>query len=282
MKKRIIEYLWITIGTAMLAFSFSIFFIPNSVAPGGVSGIATLTHVLIGWPVGLVILALNIPIYLFSFKKFGYVRVIRSIYATVLMSVIIDYVKVPISFVESISSDILLSSVFGGVIMGAGLGFVLKNNATTGGTDMIATLLHDKFPGISISWVLFGVEFLVVLAAGVFLQPIMALYAFIALYVSSKVMDFVQVGANTAKAFLIFSEKSKEISDQIIKDIARGATILDGHGAYTGKKKDVVFCIIRRNQISKLRNIIESIDDNAFVIVHEVKEVLGEGFSHSA
>lgn len=278
--KRVYNYIWITIGTFMVAISFSIFFIPNNIAPGGVSGIATLSHALLNWPVGLVMLALNIPIYALSFKKFGHVKVIRSLYATILMSVLIDYVKFPVAFVNSIASDILLSSIFGGVILGAGLGLVIRNNSTTGGTDMIAGLIHGWFPNISISWVLFGIEFLVVLAAGIFLEPIMALYAFIALFVSSKVLDFVQVGVNTAKAFIIVSDKSKLIIDDILINIERGATILNGTGAYSGNDKNVILCIVRRNQISKLRNIIKTIDEDAFVIVHEVKEVLGEGFTH--
>ena len=278
--KKVREYILITIGTALVAFSFSIFFIPNSIAPGGVSGIATLLNALLGWRVGLVILIINVPIYALSFKKFGAVRVVRSMYSTVLMSVIIDYVKLPTDFIHSIASDIMLSSIFGGVILGAGLGLVIRNNATTGGTDMIAGLIHDWFPNISISWVLFGIEFLVVLAAGVFLMPIMALYAFIALYISARVMDFIQVGVNTAKAFIIISENSDEIAEEIIESMNRGATILKGAGAYSGSDKNVILCVVRRNQISKLRALIKAADENAFVIVHDVKEVLGEGFTH--
>lgn len=277
--KKVREYILITIGTALVAFSFSIFFIPNSIAPGGVSGVATLLNALLGWRVGLVILIINVPIYILSFKKFGVVRVVRSMYSTVLMSALIDYVKFPSDFIYSIASDILLSSIFGGVIMGAGLGLVIRNNATTGGTDMIAGLVHDWFPNISISWVLFGVEFLVVLAAGIFLEPIMALYAFIALYISARVMDFIQVGVNTAKAFIIISERSEEISKAIIEKMNRGATILKGAGAYSGNEKNIILCVVRRNQISKLRMIIKETDEDAFVIVHDVKEVLGEGFT---
>ena len=277
--KRIREYIFITLGTALVAFSFSLFFIPNSIAPGGVSGVATLLNALFEWRVGFVIIVINIPIYVLSFKKFGVVRVVRSMYATVLMSLLIDYVKLPTDFVHSIASDMLLSSIFGGVLMGGGLGLVIRNNATTGGTDMIAGLVHGWFPNISISWVLFGIEFLVVLAAGVFLQPIMALYAFIALYVSTRVMDFVQIGVNTAKAFIIISDHSQEISGGIIDKMDRGATLLKGAGAYSGDNKNVILCVVRRNQISKLRLLIKEIDENAFVIVHDVKEVMGEGFA---
>lgn len=280
--KKFHEYIWITIGTALVAFSFSIFFVPNNIAPGGVSGIATLLHALFNWQVGFIMLVLNIPIYILSLKKFGFVKVMRSLYATVLMSVIIDYVPIPVSFIDSIASDVMLSSIFGGVILGSGLGLVIRNNSTTGGTDMIAGLVHDWFPNISISWVLFGIEFIVVLAAGVFLEPIMALYAFIALFVSSKVLDFIQIGVNTAKAFIIVSEKSDEITDNILNNIERGATILNGQGAYSGGDKNVILCIVRRNQISKLRTIIKTIDESAFVIVHDVKEVLGEGFTPHA
>ncbi len=279
--KKVREYIFITLGTALVAVSFSLFFIPNSIAPGGVSGVATLLNSLFGWRVGLLILIINVPIYIFSFKTFGYVKVIRSMYATALMAMMIDYVKIPADFVKSISSDILLSSLFGGVLMGAGLGLVIRNNSTTGGTDMIAGLVHGWFPNISISWVLFGIEFLVVLAAGVFLEPIMALYAFIALYVSARVMDFIQVGVNTAKAFIIISEHSEDIAKGIIEKMDRGATLLKGEGAFSGDEKNVILCVVRRNQISNLRTIIKETDEDAFVIVHEVKEVMGEGFSHN-
>ncbi len=277
--KKIREYLFITLGTALVAFSFSIFFVPNSIAPGGVSGIATLLNALFGLRVGLMIVVMNVPIYLLSFKKFGVIRVIRSLYATILMSVIIDYVKIPEDFIKSISSDFLLSSIFGGVLMGAGLGLVIRNNSTTGGTDMIAGLIHGWFPNISMSWVLFGIEFVVVLGAGIFLEPIMALYAFIALFVSARVMDFIQIGVNTAKAFMIISERSDEISEGIIEKMDRGATILNGFGAYSGDGKNVILCVVRRNQISKLRALIKETDEDAFVIVYDVKEVLGEGFT---
>ncbi len=273
------EYLFITLGTALVAFSFSIFFVPNSIAPGGVSGIATLLNALFGLRVGLMIMIINVPIYLMSFKKFGVVRVVRSLYATILMSLIIDYIKIPEDFIRSISSDFLLSSIFGGVLMGAGLGLVIKNNSTTGGTDMIAGLIHGWFPNISISWVLFGIEFIVILGAGIFLEPIMALYAFIALFVSTRVMDFIQVGVNTAKAFMIISDNVDKISNDIIVKMDRGATILKGLGAYSGDNKNVILCVVRRNQIYKLRSIIKEDDDDAFVIVYDVKEVLGEGFT---
>lgn len=118
-----------------------------------------------------------------------------------------------------------------------------------------------------------------VLAAGVFLEPIMALYAFLALYVSARVMDFVQIGANTAKAFIIISDHSEVISNGIIEEMDRGATILNGFGAFSGNNKNVILCVVRRNQISKLRAIIKKNDEDAFVIVHDVKEVLGEGFA---
>lgn len=273
------EYFYIALGSAVAGFAFSIFFIPNQIAPGGVSGVATLLNALFGVRVGLAVLLMNIPIYLLSFKKFGTTRVIRSLFATVIMSMVIDYIPLPDMFIHSIASERLLSSIFGGVLVGAGIGLVIKNNATTGGTDMIATLIHGWFSSISISWVLFGIDFLVVLAAGIFLEPIMALYAFIGLFVSAKAMDFVQIGVNTAKAFFIISEKSDVISQAIIDRIERGVTILNGAGAYSGNDKKVLLCVVRRNQITKLRDIIKEVDEYAFVIVHDVKEVMGEGFT---
>ena len=151
-------------------------------------------------------------------------------------------------------------------------------NATTGGTDLFAKIIHKYFPSISVAWVLFAVDFLVVLAASILLGPSRGLYAIVALALGAKVIDLVQEGLNTAKAFFIISDHAEAISERIIKEMERGVTMLEGRGAYTGNEKNVILCVVTRTQITQLKSMINEIDPAAFVLVADVREVMGEGF----
>ena len=273
-KKNINEYLIIILGCLLTALAFNLFFIPNEIAPGGLSGVATVIHVLFGFPVGVTTLILNIPLFLFAFRQLGGNFGVRTFLATILLSFLIDIMPVP-----ALTNDSLLASIYGGFLMGLGLGMILRMKATTGGTDLLATLIHKHFPSITIAWVLFAVDFLVVIAAAIFLGLSQALYAVVALAVSARVIDFVQEGLNTAKAVLIISEHSHEISRRILEEMDRGVTLLSGKGAYTGNEKDVILCVVLRTQITQVKEIANSFDSAAFVLVADVREVMGEGFA---
>ena len=197
-RKVINEYLLIILGCLMTALSFNFFFIPNEIAPGGLSGIATVLYYLFRFPVGVTTLALNVPLFLAGIRQLGGRFGLRTLVATILLSVFIDLVKVP-----ALTEDSLLASIYGGFLMGIGLGIIFRMNATTGGTDLFAKIIHQYFPSITIAWVLFAVDFLVVLAAAVLLGPSQGLYAIVALALGAKVIDLVQEGLNTAKAFLL-------------------------------------------------------------------------------
>ena len=270
---------FIVLGTFLLAASFSIFFIPNEIAPGGVSGFATLLNALFGWRVGLVVLLLNIPLFLGGWKKHGMRFMLLSLISTFLLSLFIEVIKLPEQWISVVKEDVLLSTLFGGALCGLGLGLVIKEGCTTGGTDLLAMIINDKFPTIRVAWVLFAIDFLVVAAAVVFLSPLKGLYALVALYVSANVMDYVQTGIDSAKAFMIVSEMPMEITQAIMSKMERGVTLLDGHGGYSRAHKEVVLCVVRRPQIAKLRSIVKEIDDNAFIMMYDVKEVEGEGFT---
>jgi uncharacterized membrane-anchored protein YitT (DUF2179 family) len=149
-------------------------------------------------------------------------------------------------------------------------------NATTGGTDLFAKIIHRHFPSISVAWVLFAVDFLVVLAAAIFLGPSRGLYAIVSLALSARVIDLVQEGLNTAKAFFIISDHSEAISQRIIEEMDRGVTILDGTGAYTGNPKSVILCVVSRTQITQVKGLINEVDPAAFVLVADVREVMGD------
>lgn len=273
------ELLMIVIGTFLVSFSFSVFFIPNGIAPGGVSGFATLINATLALPVGLTIIVLNIPLFIGGWKKNGFRFMLLSIISTILLSAFIELIHLSDAWISVVTQDVLLSTIFGGAIMGLGLGLVIKKGATTGGTDLLAKIINDKFPNFRIAWVLFAIDFIVVASAVIFLSPLTGLYSLVALYIGSTVLDFVQTGIDSAKAFMVISEQSDAISKQIIKDLERGATLLSGKGAYTNSQKNIVLCVVHRTQIAKLRSIVKSIDETAFIIMYDVKEVDGEGFT---
>ncbi|MBN2878677.1 MAG: YitT family protein [Clostridia bacterium] len=270
---------FVTLGSFFLAAAFSIFFIPNEIAPGGVSGFATLLNALLGWNVSLLVLILNVPLFLGGWRKHGFRFMMLSLFSTILLSLFIEVIKMPVEWVKMVQEDMLLSSIFGGALAGLGLGLVIREGATTGGTDLLAMIINDKFPNIGVAWVLFAIDFLVVTAAVVLLSPLAGLYALVALFVSSKVLDFVQTGMDSAKAFMIVSNRSQDITQAIMTKIERGVTLLDGHGGFSRTHKEVVLCVVSRTQIAKLRSVIKDIDENAFVMMYDVKEVEGEGFT---
>ncbi|NLU36594.1 MAG: YitT family protein [Clostridiales bacterium] len=272
-RKIINEYLLIVIGSLLTALSFNFFFIPNKIAPGGLSGIATVLYHIFRFPVGATTLVLNVPLFIAGIRQLGGHFGIRTLLATILLSVFIDIVKVPV-----LTDDSLLASIYGGFLMGLGLGIIFRMNATTGGTDLFAKIIHKYFPSISVAWVLFAVDFIVVVMAAILLGPSKGLYAIVALAVSARVMDLVQEGLNAAKAFFIISDHAEEISKRIMEEMDRGVTMLDGRGAYTGNEKNVILCVIRRTQITQLKDLINEIDPKAFVLVADVREVMGEGF----
>jgi uncharacterized membrane-anchored protein YitT (DUF2179 family) len=272
--KRVLnDYLLLILGCLLTALSFNLFFIPNEIAPGGLSGVATVLHYLFGFPVGVTTLILNIPLFLVGIRQLGGHFGIRTLFSTILLSLFIDLIKVP-----ALTNDSLLASIYGGFIMGVGLGIIFRSNATTGGTDLFAKLIHRYFPSISIAWVLFAVDFLVVLSAAILLGPSRGLYAVISLVLNARVIDLVQEGLNTAKAVYVISNHSVEISQRIMKEMERGVTLLNGKGAYTGNEKNVILCVVSRMQITQLKGLINEIDPNAFVLVSDVREVMGEGF----
>ncbi|HHY83627.1 MAG TPA: YitT family protein [Clostridiales bacterium] len=271
------EYLLIILGCLLTALSFNFFFIPNEIAPGGLSGLATVIYYLFGFPVGVTTLVLNIPLFIAGIRQLGGHFGLRTLIATILLSVFIDLIKVP-----ALTNDMLLASIYGGFLMGIGLGLIFRMNATTGGTDLFAKIIHKFFPAISVAWVLFAVDFLVVLAAAVLLGPNQGLYAVVALALAAKVIDLVQEGLNSAKAVFVISDHSEAISQRIMKEMDRGATLLDGRGAYTGKEKSVLLCVVSRTQIVQVKNLINEIDPKAFVLVADVKEVMGEGFTSAS
>ncbi|HHW70354.1 MAG TPA: YitT family protein [Clostridiales bacterium] len=275
MKQRdtIIDYIKIVIGTLLTAISLVCFLVPHKIAPGGVSGIGTVIYYLFNIPVGVTMLAINIPLLFLATKKLGGIFGIRTVVATVLLSVFTDFLRLP-----SLTDSPILATVYGGLLMGIGLGIVLSAKATTGGTDLFAKLIHDSFPVVSMGLILFIIDFMVVFTAAIVFGPDEALYAFICIFITAKMIDLIQEGMKSAKAFFIITDYAEDICDKILSELDRGATILVGKGAYTKANKDVILCVVNRFQIVRLKQIINEIDEDAFVLVSDVREVLGEGF----
>ena len=267
-------YLQILLGSLIAAAAYPAFLVPNNIAPGGLTGVATILNFLFHWPVGTVSLLLNIPLFIIGYRAMGRIFAFRSLIATVLFSILIDILPI-----RPVSTAPLLGTLFGGVILGAGLGLILRGGATTGGSDMVARMVHRRLPFISVGMFLFAVDCLVVLGAAVAIGTEQALYAFINIYVCSKVIDTVMMGFSGNKACFIMTSRWEEITRRLMDEVGRGVTHLEAKGAYTGRQQPVVLCVAARQEIMSVKRIVQEEDEKAFMFITEAHEALGEGFS---
>lgn len=273
-KELMMAYGQIVLGCILGGAAYPMFLTPNNIAPGGLTGVAMVLNYLFHTPVGTVSMLLNIPLFLIGWRAMGRVFVFRSLLATVLFSVMIDLIRV-----QPVTMDPLLATLFGGVLLGAGLGLILRGGATTGGTDMAARMVHRRIPHISVGAFLLIIDFSVVLLAAVTMGANEALYALISIFVSSKVLDTVLTGMTANKACFIITEKHEAVTQKILTDMERGVTLLSARGAYTGKNRPVVMCVVSRMEVARIKDIVREADENAFMFITEAHEALGEGFS---
>ncbi len=272
------DLLFYAAGSALDAVSVKMFTAPNHIAAGGVTGISTMLNYLIGLPIGMLSLLLNIPIFIWAFLEIGYKLVGKTVVATVMVSVAIDLIGLVI---QPYRGNPMLAAIFGGCLEGAGLSLVFLRGATTGGTDLIARLLGRRIRFISMGKLMLSVDFVIIIASGFVYRSIEnALYAVITIFVSTKLIDTILYGTDvgTGKVLFIISEKNRQIAGEIISDVDRGVTILRSRGAYTGRESEVLLCAVRRYEVAKVKDIVRTIDKNAFVIVGEAGEISGEGF----
>ena len=263
----------IALGLILGALSYRMFLVPNEVAPGGFTGIGQLLNALFGINVGTVSIILNVPLFAVSMRSLGLKFGVKSFAASMLLSLLIDYLPVPAA-----TDDILLASVFGGVVGGAGFGLILRGSATTGGSDMLGTLIHSVFPPLKVGVVVFMVDALVVLASAFVFSPILAMYALISTFIMNFTLEYVLEGPNKAIAFLIVSSESDAISKRVLAEMDRGVTGLTGTGKFSGEPREVLLCVINRFETMQLRRIVSTCDPKAFMIAVNAHEVLGEGF----
>lgn len=285
-------YLLITFGAAITALAINIFLVPYKIAPGGLSGLATVIFYMSGGklPVGTMMLLINIPLFFMGYKFIGRHFFVRTLYGTIILSVIIDVTE---SYMADLAKkllvnesgiastpDILLYSVMGGFLSGIGLGIVLKMEATTGGTELAAKLLNKPIKNLTIGQLLLTIDALIILFAIIaFNSVLIGLYSLVSLFITTKIIDAMVEGVDYARAVLIISEHQEEIAKRIISDMDRGVTELKGRGVYSGKDKNVLLCVLSRNEIQHFKEIVHTVDPAAFMILADVREVLGEGFN---
>ncbi len=273
--KIIKEIAGVSVGVILIALGLDLFLIPNRIAAGGVSGIATILYYLIQAPVGVAMLVLNVPLFVLGIYRMGLRFGFRSLYGTIALSLTVDLLA---PFLPVPTNDILLASLFGGVLAGLGLGLVFRHNGTTGGTDLAAAVLRT-YTGANIGQLLFLVDASVVIAAWItFNSAELAMYALITIFVTAWLTDLVLQGFSYARAFLIISSQASDIAEAIVRELNRGATAWPVRGVYTGTEREVVLSVVSRSEVTRLKEIVRSVDPLAFVILADVHEVLGEGF----
>ncbi|MGM9923414.1 MAG: YitT family protein [Bacillus sp. (in: firmicutes)] len=274
--EKAMEYIYVLIGSAIVAVSFNVFLLPNQIASGGVSGISTIMYAQFGLEPAFVQWALNIPLFIAGLILLGARFGIKTLVGTLFFPLVVFMTN----NWEPWTTDALLGAIFGGMGVGLGLGVVFRGKASTGGTDLAAQILH-KYTHISLGKSVALIDGLIVIAACLTFDIERGLYALIGLYATGKTIDLVQMGVDRTKMTLIITNKEEEIRKAIFEKIDRGVTELSGKGGYTESDKPVLLCVVDQAQFAKLKQLVKSIDPNAFVIVTDASEVLGEGFKNT-
>ena len=264
---------YIIIGLFSCSLGYCMFLVPNEIAPGGFTGIGQLCNALFGINVGTMALILNVPLFAVSMRSMGIKFGVKSLAASIGLSLLIDYLPI-----GAVTDDLLLATVFGALLGGIGFGLILRGNATTGGTDMLASLIHTRVPTLRVGVLITMIDGLVVLASAFVFSPKMAMYALISVFLMNYTLDYVLDGMNRSTAYLIVSQKSDEIAAQVLGQLERGVTGLYGRGRYSGQETEVLLCVVSRFEVIRLRRIVSSCDPQAFMIAINAHEVLGEGF----
>jgi len=273
--KKLGSYLGIVVGSFIFACGLNYFIVANGLAEGGFTGLALIIHYLTGWPVGIVILALNIPLLILGVTRWGKVFLLKTILGVLISSIAVDLTSS--LALKAPEVDLFLAALYGGVLTGVGIGLVLRSGATTGGVDIIARFFYEQ-KGISIGKIYFILDLLIMIIAAWLFGLEVALYTLVTVFVFSQVVDRILDGPDKAKAVTIISRNSQDIIKAITHDLGRGATIIKGLGGYTYEEKEVLYVVVGWYQVITLKKIIQMYDPQAFVIVSDVHEVLGEGF----
>lgn len=274
-KQRIKDYVVITFASMVYAVAVSLFLDPNSLAPGGVTGIAIILNRLTGLETGTWVLFINIPIIALGTWKLGWRFILSTGYCTLISSLFINL----LSPFGAVTEDLFLAAVAGGCLMAVGLGLVFKSGATTGGTDIIVKLLRIRFPQLKTGFLFFVTDAVIVAASGIVFKNVdVALYAGIVIAINSLLMDVVLYGRDGAKLVFIISDKHENITKRILEELDIGVTYISGSGAYSGKEKNVIMCVMKKQISPRAEAIVREEDPLAFMIVTSATEIFGEGY----
>lgn len=273
-KKQVLKRtLLITIGAVLMAIGLEIFLVPNNVIDGGVVGISIILSHLTGWKLGAFIFVLNLPFFFIGYKQIGKTFAISTLYGITILSIGTTLLHP----VPGLTDDVLLATVFGGIILGIGVGIVIRYGGSLDGTEILAILINNKTP-FSVGEIIMFFNLFILGSAGFIFGWDRAMYSLIAYYIAFKTIDIVIEGVEQSKSAWIISDKHTQIGEAIIARLGRGVTYFNGEGAYTGDEKKVIFCVITRLEEAKLKAIVEEIDHNAFLAVADIAEVRGGRF----
>lgn len=271
----------IFIGTAVYAFGLHYFVIPNELMEGGITGVALLLKYAFDLPPSYTTLLLNVPLFLIGWRALGKGALALSIFGTVSLSFFLWVMErlIQRNWIEPFTTyqDFFLATLYAGVTLGTGLGIVFRYGGTTGGSDIIARLAN-KWKGWSIGQVILALDAIIIGAAIFYIPREKILYTMVAVFVASKMIDFITEGAYAAKAFTVVSDRSGELAQLITNEMDRGVTLLQAKGAYSQQNKEVVYCVVARSEMRQIKSLIKAVDPKAFIIISDVHDVLGEGF----
>lgn len=276
LQRFIVDGLFILVGTIVYSIGINMFIQPNKLTPGGITGLAVQLNHLFDLPTGILIILMNIPLFVLGYIILGGKFVVSSVVATVISSIFIDVFK---TFIPIFENDLLLSSIFGGLLTGFGISLLYLRDSSMGGTDIVCTIINKHSPYFPIGKTSLLLNAIVIASAVLVFENLeCALYSAVSIFVSSKVIDAVLLGVDSGKMLLTITDKPYVIAEEIHRITGRGATVLNALGTYNNNEKYLLLCVAKRFEFSKIKRIVKENDSNAFVIIGDAAEILGNGF----
>ena len=273
--KIIIEIVLTIIGALIMALGVSLFLLPNQLSSGGVAGVATITYYLLKIPMGTMILLINVPLFMMAFFKVGKSFFVKSLIGTIALSYFIDF----FDKFEPLTNDRFLACIYGGILLGLGTAIILKVNSSTGGSDIVSFIVKEYKPNVKVGNLIMIIDIIIVALNVVFFKEIeIGLYSAIAIYLMGKMIDILFEGIDFTKLLLIISDKTEEIAEEVGEKVQRGATGIYGKGMYTNEDKLILMCAASRGDVNRIKIIAKKIDQHAFIIITNSREVVGLGF----
>lgn len=278
MLRHIKSILTIIFGAAIYAFGLTYFVVPHHLFEGGATGITLITYYLFNISISVMNLIINIPLFILAWKIFGAKTLYSSLLGTISLSIwLAIFEKIPLSF--NLEGDLVIVALVAGVLLGLGLGIIFNAGGTTGGTDIVARILN-KYTNISVGKLLFALDFLILMLILIIFQDLrLVTYTLLFDFIVSRVIDLIGEGGYAGKGFMIISQNPMEVADKINEELGRGVTFISGQGYYSQKDLKIVYCIVARNEMIKMKELIHTIDPKAFITITEAHEILGEGFT---